>query len=59
MNVVVLLFVVLVVVFGPIFTIWALNALFATAIPVTFWTWLSVLWLQSVAVGLKYKTTKE
>jgi hypothetical protein len=30
---------------GPIFTIWALNALFGTGIAVNFWTWLSVVWL--------------
>lgn len=30
---------------GPILTIWAVNLLFSTAIPVTFWTWLSTAWL--------------
>lgn len=41
---------------GPVFTIWALNLLFATNIPVTFWTWLSVLWLQAILIGSRVKT---
>jgi len=36
---------VLAIIFGPIFTIWAINALFGVGIPLNFWTWLSMLWL--------------
>lgn len=45
-----LLFILIVVlfVFTPIFSIWAVNTLFSTVIPITFWTWLSALWLGSV-----------
>lgn len=32
-------------IFGPFFTIWSLNTLFHLAIPVTFKTWLSVVWI--------------
>lgn len=35
-------------VFGPIFTIWALNLIFGLSIPLNFWTWLSVFWLHVV-----------
>lgn len=34
--------------FGPIFTIWSLNTLFALSIPVTIWTYASVFWLQLI-----------
>ena len=33
-----------IILFGPLFTVWALNTLFpALAIPYTFYTWLAVL----------------
>jgi hypothetical protein len=36
--------IVLILLFGPLFTVWALNTLFpALAIPYTFCTWLAVL----------------
>jgi hypothetical protein len=36
--------IVLILLFGPLFTVWALNTLFpALAIPYTFYTWLAVL----------------
>lgn len=40
-----LLFIVVWIVLGPIFTIWSLNLVFGLEIPLTFWTWLSVVWL--------------
>lgn len=44
------------IIFAPIFTILALNVVFAMGIPVNFWTWLSVLWLQSmIAARYNYK----
>lgn len=39
----VILFVILLVIFAPFAVIWALNTLFALAIPYTFWTWLAML----------------
>lgn len=45
-----LLILVLLVV-GPLITIWALNTLFpALAIPYTFWTWLAMLVLNSALI---------
>lgn len=47
----VILFAVVMLIMGPIFTIWSLNLLFGLAIPVTFWTWLSMFWLCMVVGG--------
>lgn len=48
------LVVVLLLIIGPLLTIWALNTLFpALAIPHTFTTWLSVIVLASVLHGSK------
>jgi hypothetical protein len=47
------------IILSPIFTIWALNTVFpALAIPFTIWTWLAVIWLHTVAVGISYKNSK-
>lgn len=46
---VVLIIVVLTV--APLLTIAAINALFSTGIAYSFWTWLSMLWIQSVTFG--------
>lgn len=40
-------------IFGPIFTIWALNTVFGTEIPMTFKTWCAVVWLLTVLHGFK------
>jgi len=40
--------------FGPIFSIWVVYLLLGLTIPVTFWTWLSSLWLAAV---LKARTS--
>jgi hypothetical protein len=48
----------LLIAFGPIFTIWALNLIFNLSIPTTFWTWLSTAWLSFLVVGYK-KSSKE
>lgn len=46
--------IVLLIIIGPILTIWALNTLFpALAIPTNFWTWLAVILLGSVIRGGK------
>ncbi len=42
-----LLIILAIIVVGPVLMIWALNTLFALAIPYTIWTWLAVLILGS------------
>jgi len=44
--------IIVLIIAGPVFTIMALNTLFPSlAIPVSFWTWLSVAWLQAITIG--------
>ena len=51
--------VVLIIVFGPIATIWALNTLFPTlAIPYTFETWCAAVVLGSVVQGANFSSKK-
>ena len=51
--------VVLIIVFGPIATIWALNTLFPTlAIPYTFETWCAAVVLGSVIQGTNFSSKK-
>lgn len=40
--------VLVIVIAGPFWTIWALNLLFGLSIPITFKTWLAVTWLEIV-----------
>jgi len=50
------LFVLAIVIVSPFITIWALNTVFPSlAIPLTIWTYLAVVWLHTVAVGITYK----
>ena len=44
-------FIVAVIIIGPLLTIWALNTLFAFGIELTIWTWLSVVVLGSFLRG--------
>lgn len=37
--------IILILIFGPLISIWALNTLFALSIPYTFWTWLAMFWV--------------
>ena len=55
----VLLFVILLVMFVPLAVIWALNTLFALAIPYTFWTWLAVLVLTGTFGKANVNTNKQ
>jgi hypothetical protein len=49
----------LIIVFGPIATIWALNTLFPVlAIPYTFDTWCAAVVLGSVIQGANYSSKK-
>ena len=51
--------VVLIIVFGPIATIWALNTLFpALGIPYTFETWCAAVVLGSVIQGTNFSSKK-
>ena len=42
----------------PILVIWAINTLFSVAIPLTFWTWLSVVILRTAVISFP-STPKE
>jgi uncharacterized RDD family membrane protein YckC len=43
------------IVLGPVFSIWALNCLFKTEIPVCFPTWCAMAWLHLVIAGTSVK----
>lgn len=45
------LLLILVIIIAPVLTILSLNTLFALGIPLTVWTWLSIVWLQAVTFG--------
>jgi len=51
-----ILLVVLLVILGPIITIWSLNTVFGLGIGYTIWTWLGTVWLQLLIVGSNIKT---
>lgn len=44
---------------GPIITIMSMNMLFNLTIPISVWTWLSVVWLNLTVVGLVKSGVKE
>ena len=48
-----IILIILLVVFGPLMTIWALNTVFGLNIAYTFWTWLGTLILQATVVSRK------
>jgi len=47
--VVAVIFIVALVIFGPLLTIWSFNTLFGFAIPYTLKTWFATLWLVGAA----------
>lgn len=49
----IVILIVLLVIFGPLATIWALNTVFSLNIAYTFWTWLGTLILQATVVSRK------
>jgi len=49
---------VLLVIYGPQITIWAINLLFGLAIPITFKTWFACLWVQGIVYGPTYLMVK-
>lgn len=44
-------FIVALVIFGPLLTIWCINTLWGTETPFTFWTWLAALLIGGVFAG--------
>lgn len=52
----VILFIVGLFVIGPWFSMLAVNQLFGTAIQLTFWNWLSVVWLQLIVTATTSKS---
>lgn len=42
------LLIIVLVVTGPLITIWSLNTLFGLGIAYTFWTWLAMAWIGAV-----------
>lgn len=55
----VLVFAILLLLFAPLAVIWALNTLFALAIPYTFWTWLAMLVLTGTFGKANVNTNKQ
>lgn len=45
------LFLIVLVLIGPLISIWALNTLFGLGIAYTFWTWLAMAWIGLVING--------
>ena len=43
---------------GPVFTIWSVNLLFGTEIPIDFKHWIAVVWLMSVLRGINITLNK-
>lgn len=56
--VLILMLIVVLIAFGPIFSILSLNALFKLAIPVNFGTWLAALWLGMMVAAAKTSSKK-
>ena len=46
-----ILFLILVIIFAPLISIWSLNTLFGLGIAYTIWTWAATIWLQGIALG--------
>lgn len=47
----VILFMIALIGFGPLLTVWSLNLLFNTTIAYSFQSWLAMVWLQLVTFG--------
>jgi len=50
-----LLFIIALIILGPLAVIWALNTLFSMGIVYTFWTWLAVVVLQTMIFSAHFK----
>ena len=50
-NGLLVVFLIIVVIAAPLATIASLNTIFSMSIAYTFWTWLSIVWLQIVTFG--------
>lgn len=49
---------ILLIVYGPLISIWALNTLFGLAIPYTLKTWFASLWIAGIVGGTKVATSR-
>ena len=58
---VLLAMVVVLIIVGPIFTIWSLNALFQMEIPYNFQTWAAMVWIHTILHGVRanFKKTNQ
>lgn len=50
---VLLAIVIVLIVVGPIFTIWSLNTLFSMEIPYNFQTWVAMIWVHTILYGIR------
>lgn len=48
---VLVVFIVAIILLGPLISIWALNTVFGLDIAYTFWTWLAMAWIGLVING--------
>jgi len=50
---VLLAMVIVLIIVGPIFTIWSLNTLFQMEIPYNFQTWVAMVWVHTILHGVR------
>lgn len=41
----------LIVIIGPMLTIWSINTIFLLNIPLNFWSWFAVFWIHGIISG--------
>lgn len=46
---------VVLLIFGPLITIWSLNTVFALGIEYTIWSWLGTAWLSMILTSTKVR----
>jgi hypothetical protein len=54
-----LAFLVVMIGFGPFFTIWSINHIFGTEIQMSFKTWCAVIWLMTFLKGINFTVKKQ
>jgi len=54
----ILAFVMFMLIVGPFFSIWSINCLFGTEIPLTFKTWCSMAWVLFIIHSVRISTKK-
>lgn len=53
-----LIFLIVIVILGPFFTVWSVNHLFDAKITMNFKTWCAVIWLMTVLRGINLAIKK-